>query len=242
MKIDKAIVASTENSKYLDFWPVVKKAWERLDIEPILYLITDKKSKITDAKSFNIPSINSVFLSQTLRLLAPSLYKNDTCIISDMDMIPLSREYFVNQLKDIDEDKFVIFRSGSTSSDMLPICWNAGKGSTWSKIFKVSNTEDINNELISWYPNSYKPFKNNWYLDQLILKEAIDNFEIKNKSNVIRLNDDISKFRRLNRTNYRTDLKMFKQEPNLFIDFHMPRPYKLYKKSINNVLNVIENY
>ena len=46
---------------------------------------------------------------------------------------------FVNKLKNYEDDKFVIFRSGATSEDMLPICWNAFKGSTWSKIFNVNN-------------------------------------------------------------------------------------------------------
>ena len=137
MKINKAIVTSTENNKYLDFWPVVKKSWERLEVEPILYIISEKKNKRINEKSFYIPGVNPVFVSQTFRLLAPTLYKNDICIISDMDMIPLSKEYFVNQLKNFEDDKFVIFRSGATSENMLPICWNVAQGSTWSNIFNV---------------------------------------------------------------------------------------------------------
>ena len=159
-----------------------------------------------------------------------------------MDMIPLSKEYFVNQLKNFEDDKFVIFRSGATSENMLPICWNVAQGSTWSNIFNVENINQITEVLTSWYPKSYKPFKDNWYLDQLILKKSIDNFELNNGSKVIRLSDEDLNFKRLNRSNYRADLKLFKQSPNLFVDFHMPRPYKLYKKSINNVLKIIENY
>ena len=242
MKINKAIVTSTENNKYLDFWPVVKKSWERLEVEPVLYIISDKTNEHSDAKYFHIPEVNPVFVSQTLRLLAPSLHKDDICIISDMDMIPLSKDYFVNKLKNYEDDKFVIFRSGATSEDMLPICWNAAKGSTWSKIFKVNNITEIIQVLTSWYPKSYEPFKDNWYLDQFILKKSIDNFELDNKSKVIRLTDEILNFKRLNRSNYRSDLKLFKQSPNLFVDFHMPRPYKLHKKSINKVLKIIENY
>ena len=32
-----------------------------------------------------------------------------------MDMIPLSKDYFVNKLKNYEDDKFVIFRSGQRS-------------------------------------------------------------------------------------------------------------------------------
>ena len=118
MKINKAIVTSTENNKYLDFCSS-KKSWERLEVEPVLYIISDKTNEHSDAKYFHIPEVNPVFVSQTLRLLAPSLYKDDICIISDMDMIPLSKDYFVNKLKNYEDDKFVIFCSGATSEDML---------------------------------------------------------------------------------------------------------------------------
>ena len=43
MKINKAIVTSTENNKYLDFWPVVKKSWERLEVEPVIYYFRQNK-------------------------------------------------------------------------------------------------------------------------------------------------------------------------------------------------------
>ena len=95
MKINKAIVTSTENNKYLDFWPVVKKSWERLEVEPVLYIISDKIKEHSDAKYFHIPEVNPVFVSQTLRLLAPSLYKDDVCIISDMDMSRYARSQAV---------------------------------------------------------------------------------------------------------------------------------------------------
>ena len=76
-----------------------EKSWERLEVEPVLYIISDKTNEHSDAKYFHIPEVNPVFVSQTLRLLAPSLHKDDICIISDMDMIPLSKDYFVNKLK-----------------------------------------------------------------------------------------------------------------------------------------------
>ena len=36
MKIDKVILSSNDSKTYLDFWPIVSKAWKNIDIEPIL--------------------------------------------------------------------------------------------------------------------------------------------------------------------------------------------------------------
>ena len=39
MKISKVIITSTVDKNYLDYWPLVKRSWENLDIEPVLYVI-----------------------------------------------------------------------------------------------------------------------------------------------------------------------------------------------------------
>ena len=36
MNIDKVILASNENKDYLEFWPLVSEAWERIGVEPVL--------------------------------------------------------------------------------------------------------------------------------------------------------------------------------------------------------------
>lgn len=49
MKIDNVILSSNDSKTYLDFWPIVSKAWKNIDIEPILIYTGKKKfpSRIT---------------------------------------------------------------------------------------------------------------------------------------------------------------------------------------------------
>ncbi len=238
MKINKVIISSTVDKNYLDFWPIVKKAWESLDIEPILFLVTKKDIPDLDCNTFHIDKINDVFTAQNLRLLVPSLYPDDVCMISDIDMMPLSKKYFLDSINNIKNDKFVIFRSDATPESMLPICWNSALGSTWGKIFSVNDIDEIKNTLIQWYPEKYKPFKKNWYLDQIQLRNHINNYEKKESKNVIYFTDEELNFKRLNRDTIDDDLASFKINPEPFVDFHMPRPYSKNKELINEVFEL----
>ena len=136
MKIDKAIIVSTNDSQYLDYWETVEKAWLKLNIEPILYVISKESTGIKNEKLF-IENLNPAFVAQNLRLLIPALYPDDVCILSDIDMMPLSKKYFQDSISDISGDKIVIYRSDATPEEMLPICWNAAVGKTWAEIFQL---------------------------------------------------------------------------------------------------------
>ena len=43
MKIDNVILSSNNDPKYLDFWPIVSKAWQNLGIKPYLFYIGKEK-------------------------------------------------------------------------------------------------------------------------------------------------------------------------------------------------------
>jgi len=114
MKIDYAIISSDSNPMYLDFWPIVSKLWkQKFNIEPILIYIDEEKDKEISEEYGTVlrltPLENIPLYIQTLwsRYWLPSLYPNKTCIISDIDMLPLSKEYFIDKIKEIPDDKYV---------------------------------------------------------------------------------------------------------------------------------------
>ena len=41
MKIDRVIVSSNDNKNYVDFWPLIAKAWNIIGIKPTLFLISE---------------------------------------------------------------------------------------------------------------------------------------------------------------------------------------------------------
>ena len=237
MKISKVIITSTPDKNYLDYWPLVKQSWENLDIEPVLYVITKDSIEI-QSNSYFIDKLNPVFVAQNLRLLIPALYPDEVCLLSDIDMMPLSKQYFQDSISEFSEDSFVVYRSDATPDNMLPICWNAALGRTWGEIFSIKNIEDIDETLKKWYPKKYKPYKKNWYIDQIKLREYLNVFEINNSERVKYFADNDLGFGRLNRDTLYDDFEEYNNQKEAYVDFHMPRPFLENEELINQVFKL----
>ena len=106
MKIDTVILSSNDNKDYLDFWPIVSEAWSNFGVEPILIYTGEEDINLSgNIVKLNSKKINSAFLAQNIRLLFPGILNNRTCIISDIDNLPLSKDYFV-----IEKINFLCFK------------------------------------------------------------------------------------------------------------------------------------
>lgn len=150
MKITKAILSSDNNPKYLDYWPYVSKAWrELIGIEPVLFFIGPKeKSELLGSygKVFHLeedPSWDIVNQAQSVRLWGATRYPDECVIISDMDMLPISKEYFLGSVVNVPDDHFVSYTSDVLNfgfyrkSPQFPMCYLAAKGSTFCEILKI---------------------------------------------------------------------------------------------------------
>lgn len=251
MNINRVILSSNESKEYLNFWPIVSNAWLNLGIKPTLIytgisepkkpllLSSNKEKKISSEIIYiNIPELDSAFVAQNIRLLAPALFPNDVSLISDIDDMPLSKKYFQDSISKFTDDKFIIYRKDAVPDNMVSIMWNAAKGTTWSNIFNVYNKEDIVKTLKSWFPENYKIRGENWYFDQIILKEKINIYLEQFPETIIELTDEVTGFNRLNRTKLNRNFNKFYIEGSNYSDFHMPRPFRKYKRLINRVYNL----
>ena len=236
MNINKVILASNENKDYLEFWPLVSEAWERIGVEPVLiYTGNDEINLNGHIINFYIKGIDSTFVAQNIRLLAPALFKDENCIISDIDSLPLSSKYFQNSVRDIPDDKFVIYRPDAAAENMIPICWNLSKGINWSEIFNVRNSNEIRNKLIYWYFYFYYLKNYKWYTDQIVLKKYLKNFKKNKAEKIVYLNDADTSFKRFDRVSIDDDLLKLEKYNEIFSEFHMPRPYREHRELIHRV-------
>lgn len=124
MKLEYAVVSSNSNPEYLDFWPYVAKAWKNLiGLEPVLLYIDNAPAPdwvYDHGKVFYLESISEwdiVQQSQCIRFWAAKLL-DKPFIISDMDMLPISRDYYIKNAESIG-DKGII----SYSSDIINYRW-----------------------------------------------------------------------------------------------------------------------
>ncbi len=235
MKINKVILSST-NDDFLDFYPIVSKAWRNLDIEPILFLINGdtKEDPSIINLDFSSEVIDNIFLSQNVRLLATCLYPDDVSILSDIDMMPLSKEYFQGNISKYSDDQFINMRKNVIKENMYPICYSVAHGKTWREIFKVDSIDSMKTLISDWYHNEFQ-IDRSWYFDQMKLHESVKNFILNKQNRFVELDDSVTKFCRLNRTNLKWRFKNFYDENKQYTDFHMPRPYKKYEKIIHKV-------
>ena len=210
--------------EYLDFWPLVSSAWKKIGIEPTLIYTGKIPLKLENVININLPDVDTAFLAQNVRLLAPSLFPEEVIIISDIDDMPLSKSYFQKNISVYENDQFIIYRPDAVPENMISIMWNVAIGSTWSEIFNIETISDIKKTLIDWYPANYKVRGENWYFDQIMLKDKVELFKKNSSNRVVELSDQLTGFNRLNRSKLKRRFNQFYIDGNDYSDFHMPRP------------------
>lgn len=239
LTIKYCLVASDMNSTYYEFYPLVQEYWRKIGIETILILISDvipeylapyKDSIILFSP---IIGINTAFQAQCIRNLYPALLQTDKgVIISDMDLIPLNRAYYFDNIKNITDDKFVVYRN--CLRGQYPMCFCLATPKIWRDIFKVNSVSDICEMLKAWYTKDYRISDSSsigWATDQLKLFELVNRWN--HNSSLILLNDWQTKHKRYDRGNMEEAKSIFGRE---YTDFHLPRPYSLYKEKIASLL------
>jgi hypothetical protein len=173
--IPKHVVVASNHSRYLQYWPSVKKAWQNIGINPIMIYVGTENHYSSDknVKFFKqIENMSTVFQAQCIRLLYPALIDNsleEGILTSDMDLIPLSKSFFFDNVSEFSKDDFVVYMKILTEYKMLPICYNLATSEKWSEIFEIKTENDIIETLKKWY----KEYAGSWFTDQRILYNKV---------------------------------------------------------------------
>lgn len=237
MKIDYALMGSNKNPLYLDFWPIVSKVWKKkFNITPVLGLISDEKPGIYEDE-FGIIIKHNTFsgysdglLSQLVRLYLPK-YLNGNCIVTDIDMIPLSKKYFVDFISEYDDNDFLILSSKheqTINTDQYPMCYVVGHSDKYRELFSLEN---------DWGTFISKVDNVGWYTDQKYLYKKIN----ENKSINFFFPDRPNGFvtNRIDRINWFYDKNKVKS--GFYIDSHLLRPFSLYQNEIQKLINLLDD-
>lgn len=233
MSIDRVVLSSNNNPDYIEFWPLVAQAWQKMGIRPTLALIGTSDvvvdETLGDVIRFDpIAEVPESMHAQAIRLLLPALFPEDVCIISDIDMLPLDSHYFYASIEEFSEESFIVYRDQGYQSgvERYPMCYNAAKGSTFAEIFKVTKREDIPDIIQNWCELGF-----GWNTDEIILTQSLK--EWNHESHLLQLLGHVVE-RRLDRSNWRLELILIK---DFYIDCHMPRPYSQYREEIDFVFH-----
>jgi hypothetical protein len=148
MKLKYSVVSSDSNPEYLDFWPYVAKAWERIGISPVLLYIDNnpppdwvyEHGKVVYLESIKEWTI--VQQAQCIRFWA-SRVLDKPFIISDMDMLPISKEYYENGAEQIGDKGIVSYSSDIIkyrwyrTNPQYPMCYLAGDPQSFVDLLNI---------------------------------------------------------------------------------------------------------
>jgi len=231
MKLKTALTACNENPMYLDFWPQVHYAWTHLQVRPIMVLVADRipdhieyPNDIVLFKPLG-PNISTAWTAQVVRIFYPSLIETkDAVIISDIDMVPMNKDFFHNAIKNVRDDTFFCYRDVLRNEDMLPICYNAATQKTWQRMNLVSDIQQLRQAMIQLYNTS----EDRWTTDQEELLRLVLEAQKLGMPFIGKQDDEDPKFYRLDREN-KSLLSGAPYGAVPYSDFHMLRPQSTFR-------------
>jgi hypothetical protein len=245
MLLDCVVTGCNMNPLYYDFIPMFIESWKTLypSIDIKIILINDVIPE--DIKQYEqyiicfkpLENIETSFQAQVIRLLYPCIlnqYENGI-LITDIDMIPMNNNYYSKPIEHIENDKFVCYRDVLIQTEkQIAMCYNIALSSTWSKVFNIHSIDDIIKKLQELSHQS------SWFTDQIYLYKKVMDF--KNTNSVVILNDNITKFKRLNRSEFiyndkKLNTMILSQQ---FSDYHVLRPYNKYKEQNDIMLSKLK--
>ena len=229
--IDYVVISSDDNSDYKDFYPIIAKRWHDIGIKTYYINITNEDSIVNNEygvihKIKSLENIDSGFQSQVVRLFS-SNFIDGNILISDIDMLPINKEYFYSYLSELTLDNIILY-SGQPYGDVpfYPMCYVLSNSNTLKNILEI---KDINflefcNKLINDYDGK-------WNTDENFMYDKLN----KNIKKLIIKNRNFSN--RIDRSNWYYDEKLLS---NFYIDSHLLKPYSKYYEKINDLINKLK--
>jgi hypothetical protein len=255
MKIKYAIHSSDSNPLYLDFWPMVSRVWkEKFGVCPVLIYID---------KNHNIPIDNThglvikmnpvkdipVYLQCLwVRYWYPSQFPDDVSIICDIDMFPISKRYFLENIQAIPDDKYLHLNppfmgtallglNTHTQIPTLPSCYHVARGGTFKKVLALDKRWEDSIQTVWNQPGGYahnigKLKTEKWGVDEEYATALINKYE------------DKSIFVLIPRTHKRIDRGnwVYTEEEiasDMYADSHSARPYSVFKTAVDELVTSI---
>ena len=174
----RVILACDQNSQYIQFWEPVAAHWSHIHgLRPTLFFIGSPHTPINRevGEVIFIPPIQGIptsFMAQTIRLLAPSMYPSEVCLISDIDLFLLDRSFFSRYLGNYDFRRQWISLNryhGPTTINRISMCYQIVAGNLCREIFNCDGTlSHMINFIKQWSKISLA-----WGTDEQILTKTL---------------------------------------------------------------------
>jgi hypothetical protein len=244
MNIDIAIVSSDSNPFYLDFWNPVSKIWKlKFNVKPILVYIDNVDVQISNefGEIIRIKPVLGIPISvqnQIVRFWIPIMFPDKVCIISDIDMFPISFNYFKRSISDLGDNEYAHLNPCIDTYGRLPACYHVAKGSVLKEIFDLDLIwEDYLNKVLN-FSFSQTKIEFSWDSDELFSSSKVLNYKGNIKINLIERQNGQNGYR-IDRSNWYYSALLLKYD--YYFDAHSIRPFNEHSNELSNFMNVVIN-
>lgn len=241
MKLHRVVMATDANPEYYQFWPTVAKRWASWGITPTLVVVSEAKLDIDESLGeviYHTPTddIPTAQQAQVIRLFAAASHTG-VSLISDIDMLPLKKEYYMDLVDSVDENSMVIFSSDAYLPEdpafpAYPMCYLAARGDNFKETIG-GDIQDFNHLIKDWMA-----FGHGWHTDEKVFYHKLKMWsrqerivKLKRGFNVSSDPIMIARIDRASNSQYEDGLI----NNNYYIDYHMPRPYEQYASVIDEI-------
>lgn len=264
MKINKVIFTCDDNPAYAGFWKSISRHFqEKIGLQSHLFLIGDDPNKLSHYSTVNgqvtfvkkIPNIPSIIQALWGKFYFTKTEPETTWMIGDLDLYPLQRAWFVDQIEKYPDDSYLHLHSNGYSSDWwndkrgLPGYYHVAKGKIFEKFLELRPTFEEDCRFIyesgkyglepshpgHQWAHAASPHWRYFCSEEQYSGELLS----RHKDRVISIERNYS-LRICRSTNmiYNT----FTLQSGKYIDFHAPRPYENHKDAIEFILSKVPNY
>jgi hypothetical protein len=253
MDIHKIIFAVDDNPMYLGFWKFISK-WtkERLGVTPVLFHITEFDSEFYEdeyglIKKFKaLPNFTTSLQCRMVRMWGTRFFMNEYCMMGDIDMMMVDKEYFFRNLDEYPEESLVIYSSDAYdkrrpecineyAQDRYPICYNLAKGQVYDKLL------DTKREFTDYLNEASSHGFLTDHIDELYYGMKVN--QTNHGINVIKLNRGFTSFfncpNRFERPVFLNSNQQQELKQNKIIDIHLMRPFEMFEVQINIIKELI---
>lgn len=149
MKIQRALLACDDKRGYRNLWPTAAKFWRRLGIEPTLIYVDNGRARPPSSRHGDVhvipalADIPTASQASMARYWACALYPDEVVTPSDIDLMPLSRSYFIDRLADIDDQRYVHvdIREGlqprASERTFFTACYHIARGDVMREMLRI---------------------------------------------------------------------------------------------------------
>jgi hypothetical protein len=231
-KIDFVIISSDENKIYKDFYPLVSKQWFKMGIKTYYLLISDENSIIENEygviqKIKKLDFVSTGFQSQVVRLYASTIINDSNILISDIDMMPINKDFFTEKLTNLTNENVILY-SGQPYSDVpfYPMCYVLSNSNNLKEVLGIGDLSffDFCKKLISEYGEK-------WNCDENFLYDKLQ----ENKDKILLYTRHFSD--RIDRGNWNYNIEKLKMGG--YVDSHLLRPLESNYVEIKKLIDLI---